>query len=150
MPVFSSSLQVVSSSELQFDTIDQLLVVLQGAVEPFQDFMKSNIESSRLLFFVDIADEIWAGSGMTASSDNFFVQVPAFVVSELTSGFEIGMILYLPFIAIDLSVTTILMALGMQQVQPSLISAPFKLLLFIFVDGWQKLVEGLLLSYNYV
>ena len=71
------------------------------------------------------------------------------MISELSRGFQIGLLLYLPFIAIDLAITTILMALGMQQVQPSLISAPFKLLLFIFVDGWEKIIEGLLMSYNY-
>jgi type III secretion protein R len=69
------------------------------------------------------------------------------MVSQLTEAFEIGFLLYLPFVAIDLAVTGILMAMGMQMVQPNIIAVPFKLLVFVFVDGWSKLVEGLITSY---
>lgn len=62
--------------------------------------------------------------------------------------FSFGFLLYLPFVAIDLAITAILIALGMQLVQPTIISVPFKILLFVVIDGWAKLVEGLLLSYT--
>ena len=95
-----------------------------------------------------MSNELWAGSGLTGSEDDFIIQVPAFLISELTEAFRIGFLLYLPFVAIDLAVTGILMALGMQMVQPNIIAVPFKLLTFVCVDGWARLVEGLVLTYG--
>lgn len=149
LPVFTESAQAIASTDLKFDSVEQMAALFSTVAAPFQRFVADNVDPAHLAFFVDIANEIWHGSGLRASATNFFVQVPAYIISELGRGFQIGLILYLPFIAIDLAITTILMALGMQQVQPSIVSAPFKLLLFIFVDGWQQLIEGLLMSYNY-
>ncbi len=149
LPVFTESAKAIADTALDFETVEQLGGLFTLVATPFQNFVSANVDPENVSFFVDIANEVWEGSGLTASQSNFFVQVPAFMVSELARGFQVGLVLYLPFIAIDLAITTILMALGMQQVQPSIISAPFKLLLFIFVDGWQKLIEGLLMSYNY-
>ena len=73
--------------------------------------------------------------------------MPSFLISELKRAFEIGFLLYLPFIVIDLVVTTILMAMGMSMVSPTVISIPFKLFLFIAIDGWSRLMHGLVLSY---
>ncbi|MEL7092882.1 MAG: EscR/YscR/HrcR family type III secretion system export apparatus protein, partial [Pseudomonadota bacterium] len=150
MPVFESSLFALTTADLSLETVDQILPVMRQIAAPFQGFVLANVDAEQLAFFTTMAEEVWEGSGMEVSQDNFFVQVPAFLISELSRGFQIGLLLYLPFTAIDLAITTILMALGMQQVQPSMIAAPFKLVLFIFIDGWDKLVEGLLLSYNYV
>lgn len=149
LPVFTESGQAVMTSKLDFKTVDELATFFAVISEPFQRFVTANLEPENLAFFVDIANKLWEGSSLTATGDNFFIQVPAFMISELNRGFQIGFAIYLPFIAIDLAITTILMALGMQMVQPNIIAAPFKLLLFIFVDGWTKLVEGLLMSYNY-
>lgn len=149
MPVFESSLYALTVANLNVETIDQFLPVMAEVAEPFQEFVMVNVQPEELAFFTEMAEEVWEGSSMEVSQNNFFVQVPAFLISELSRGFQIGLLLYLPFTAIDLAITTILMALGMQQVQPSMIAAPFKLVLFIFIDGWDKLVEGLLLSYNY-
>jgi type III secretion protein R len=74
--------------------------------------------------------------------------VPAFTVSQLTKAFEIGFLLYLPFIAVDLIVSNILLAMGMMMVSPLTISLPFKLFLFVVVDGWTRLIHGLVLSYQ--
>ncbi|MDR3317220.1 MAG: EscR/YscR/HrcR family type III secretion system export apparatus protein, partial [Puniceicoccales bacterium] len=71
------------------------------------------------------------------------------VVSELTDAFQIGFLLYLPFIAIDMVVSNILLAMGMMMVSPMTISMPFKMMLFVLVDGWTKLVEGIVKTYNY-
>jgi type III secretion protein R len=149
MPVFSESAAIVAESSLDFETVEQMLTTLNAMVRPFQTFMAANIDPDHLNFFVEVGNEIWKDSNLKATPDTFLVQVPAFMISELTRGFQIGFLLYLPFIAIDLAITTVLMALGMQQVQPSLIAAPFKLLLFIFVNGLEKLIEGLMMSYNY-
>ena len=81
------------------------------------------------------------------SGDDLFVLAPAFVTAELTRAFEIGVLLYLPFIVIDIVITNILTAMGMMMVSPMVISLPFKLLLFVGVDGWTRLTHGLVLSY---
>ena len=73
--------------------------------------------------------------------------MPSFLLTELTRAFEIGFLLYLPFMAIDIIVTTILVALGMSQMQPTTIAIPFKLMLVVFVDGWTKIVQGRVLTY---
>ena len=84
----------------------------------------------------------------SATADNLLILVPAFTVSELTSAFEIGFLIYLPFIVIDLIISNILLAMGMMMVSPMTISLPFKLLLFVMIDGWTKLIHGLVLTYQ--
>lgn len=76
------------------------------------------------------------------------VVLPAFVVSELTRGFQIGIILFIPFIIIDMIVATVLMSLGMMMLPPVMISLPFKLLIFVMVDGWSLIIESLVLSFQ--
>ena len=80
--------------------------------------------------------------------DDIIVLLPAFISSELSRGFEIGFLLYLPFLVIDLVVSNILMAMGMIMVSPTLISIPLKIFLFVAVDGWSRLMHGLILSYG--
>lgn len=80
--------------------------------------------------------------------DDLSILIPAFVASELTRAFEIGLLLYLPFTVIDLVVANILMTLGMIMVSPVLISIPLKLFLFVAIDGWSRLMHGLILSYS--
>jgi type III secretion protein R len=147
MPVLTASFAAMAEAGEAPRDLASLLVFMQRGVAPFQTFMTANTNPEQMEFFLGITNKVWAGSGMVGTSDMFVVQVPAFLLSELTRAFEIGFLLYLPFIAIDLAVTGILMALGMQQAQPSVISVPFKLLIFVYLDGWLKLVEGLLLSY---
>jgi type III secretion protein R len=80
--------------------------------------------------------------------DDMLVLIPSFTIRELTSAFQIGFVIYVAFVAIDLIVGNILLALGMQMLSPSVISTPFKLLLFVALDGWQRLLHGLILSYQ--
>lgn len=79
---------------------------------------------------------------------DFLVLLPAFMISELTDAFKIGFLLYLPFVVIDIVVSSILLALGMMMVSPMTISLPLKLLLFVMVDGWSRLLQGLVMSYQ--
>ena len=74
--------------------------------------------------------------------------VPSFTLSELMKAFQIGFVLYLVFLVVDLVVANVLLALGMQMIAPTVISVPFKLLLFVTLDGWSVLVHGLVLSYR--
>ena len=79
--------------------------------------------------------------------ESFCILIPSFCVSELTKAFQIGFLVYLPFIAIDIIVSNILLAMGMMMVSPVTISLPFKLLLFVMVDGWTLLIQGLVRGY---
>ena len=79
---------------------------------------------------------------------SFVVVVPAFVLSEIKIGFEIGFLLYIPFLVIDIIVSTILMSMGMMMLPPTTVSIPFKLLLFILCDGWTLLVGSLVTGFN--
>jgi type III secretion protein R len=147
MPVLSESFSVIAEANLDVTSPQQLIELGIRGIAPFQAFMVRNTDPVQLEFFVGVTNEVWLDSGMVGTPDMFIVQVPAFLLSELTRAFEMGFLLYLPFVAVDLAVTGILMALGMQQVQPSVLSVPFKLLLFVFLNGWLKLVEGLITSY---
>jgi type III secretion protein R len=147
MPVLSESFSAIAGANLDVTSPQQLLELGRKGIAPFQSFMVRNTDPVQLEFFVGVTNEVWRGSGLVGNADMFIVQVPAFLLSELTRAFELGFLLYLPFVAVDLAVTGILMALGMQQVQPSVLSVPFKLLLFVFLNGWLKLVDGLVTSY---
>ncbi|HEY4349902.1 MAG TPA: EscR/YscR/HrcR family type III secretion system export apparatus protein, partial [Paraburkholderia sp.] len=80
--------------------------------------------------------------------DDLLVLVPSFTLSELMKAFQIGFVLYLVFVVVDLVVANVLLALGMQMIAPTTISVPFKLLLFVTLDGWSVLIHGLILSYR--
>ena len=125
------------------------------AAEPFRDFLVKQTDERQVAFFARTAERLWAttdeatGEEVPAVVDpkSFFVLVPAFCVSELTRAFQIGFLVYLPFIAIDIIISNILLAMGMMMVSPVTISLPFKLLLFVMVNGWTLLVQGLVQSY---
>src|SRR5262249_52341377 len=80
--------------------------------------------------------------------EDFQVLMPAFVTSQLKEAFEVGFLLFVPFIVVDMVVANILLAMGMQMLSPTVISLPFKLLLFVVVDGWFLIIRGLVLSYT--
>lgn len=130
--------------------------ILAAAGEPFKDFLVQETGEKQLAFFVNTAERLWAtrddeGNLQPAVVDrrSWFVLIPAFCVSELTKAFQIGFLVYLPFIAIDIIISNILLAMGMMMVSPVTISLPFKLLLFVMVDGWTLLIHGLVQSYTH-
>ena len=113
---------------------------------PFRDFMLANTRDKDLKLFVDIARE----KGQTTETDgkvDLRVIVPAFMISEIRRGFEIGFLIVLPFLVIDLIVATITMAMGMMMLPPTSISLPFKILFFVLIDGWNLLVGSLTRSF---
>lgn len=148
LPVFSAASSAIQESNVTPQTAEQFIELWRIGISPFQSFLANNTDADNLEFFVVVSNKLWEGSGLVGKETDIIIQVPAFMITELTEAFEIGFLLYLPFVAIDLAVTGILMALGMQMVQPNIISVPFKLLIFVIIDGWPKLVQGLLLSYS--
>ena len=115
---------------------------LQLAAEPFRRFMTANLRPSDLQLFLDLGH-----MSLPAASDPapWRAVVPAFVVGELRRAFEMGFLLYLPFLVIDIVVSSVLMSLGMMMLPPSAVSLPFKLIFFVLVDGW-RLVSGSLVQ----
>jgi type III secretion protein R len=117
-------------------------------VVPAKDFMLRFVTPGEREFFTAATAKVWgADSGLSPTSDDLIIIVPSFVLSELRRAFEAGFLLYLPFIAIDLAISAILMAMGMSSVPPTIISVPFKLFLFVAIEGWTRLVHGLVLGY---
>ena len=119
------------------------------AAEPFRKFLSDHTSARERAFFVSTAETLWGKNGEPAVVDpeSFYILLPSFCVSELTKAFHIGFLVYLPFIAIDIIVSNILLAMGMMMVSPVTISLPFKLLLFVMVNGWTLLIQGLVRGY---
>ena len=124
------------------------------AAEPYRQFLVAQTDEKQIAFFTRTAEKLWATTDeagvkhpAVVDSKSFFVLIPSFCVSELTKAFQIGFLVYLPFIAIDIIVSNILLAMGMMMVSPVTISLPFKLLLFVMVNGWTLLIQGLVQSY---
>lgn len=114
---------------------------------PFRKFMQSNVREKDLATFLAISAEKRLGSQPLPETD-FRVLIPAFMVSELRRGFEIGFLIAIPFLVIDLVVATIMMAMGMMMMPPTVLSLPLKALFFVLVDGWSLLVGTLIKSFN--
>lgn len=126
-----------------------VLSVLERAREPVREFLETHASPRERAFFTDAARRLMRAPVADGLTDrDFVVLVPAFVVSELTSAFLIGFIVFLPFIVIDLVVANVLMALGMQMMSPTMVSLPLKLLLFVMLDGWSRLLHALVLTYG--
>ena len=119
------------------------------AAEPFRKFLSDHTAARERAFFISTAETLWAKGDKPAVIDpeSFYILIPSFCVSELTKAFQIGFLVYLPFIAIDIIVSNILLAMGMMMVSPVTISLPFKLLLFVMVNGWTLLIQGLVRGY---
>jgi type III secretion protein R len=115
--------------------------------EPILQFLTRHSHAKERQLFVDLAARMSGSSGHTASERDVSVLVPAFVISELTEAFQIGFLIFVPFLVIDMVVANILMAMGMFMLSPTMISLPFKLLLFVLADGWFLLARGLVLGY---
>jgi type III secretion protein R len=127
----------------------ELQPAIEDAFIPFKMFLIKHSNEQERNFFVQTTKKIWPKKYHNkVGRDNLLILVPAFLVSELTSAFQIGFLLYLPFIIIDLIISNILISMGMIMVSPIIISLPFKVLLFVLVDGWVRLVHGLIMSYQ--
>jgi type III secretion protein R len=118
------------------------------AKEPLREFLIKHSRPLERAFFLKTAQKsLKREQSSTLSERDFLVVVPAFTVSELSVAFEIGFLIFLPFLVIDLVISNVLMAMGMMMLSPTTVSMPFKLLLFVLIDGWVKLTHGLILTY---
>lgn len=113
---------------------------------PFRAFMRANVRDKDLKLFAELANESLRVRQEDPEID-LRVLIPAFMISELRRGFEIGFLIVLPFLVIDMIVATLTMSMGMMMLPPTVISLPFKILFFVLIDGWNLLVGGLLRSF---
>jgi type III secretion protein R len=128
--------------------MSELLGAAERAKEPLRRFLIKHTAAQEREFFLSTVRRLLPEEKRAlATSEDLIVVVPAFTVSELARAFQIGFILFLPFLVIDLIVANVLQALGMMMLSPTTISLPFKLLLFVLLDGWSKLIHGLVLTY---
>ena len=123
---------------------DVILMLKEGS-EPLKEFMMKQTEQKDLAFFMELAKR---PRPKNPSEVSIFDVAPAYMIGELKKAFEIGFIIFVPFVILDLVVANILLALGMMMLSPTIISLPFKLLIFIAVDGWGMVVNGLIQSFN--
>ncbi len=147
-PVIVETYNILAAGNFQYDTMDGLTAAYDAGHGPLETFLNRHAAEREKAFFLQAAKTLWPAemsSGLDAS--NIIVVLPAFTVTQLREAFEIGFLLYLPFIAIDLIVSNILLAMGMMMVSPLTISLPFKLFLFVMVDGWSRLILGLITTY---
>ena len=127
----------------------ELKAALADSITPVKDFLRRHASQKEIDFFSHSTKKLWPEEySKTVTDDHLLVLTTAFLVSELTSAFQIGFLLFLPFIVIDLIVANILISMGMIMVAPIMISLPFKVLLFVLIDGWAKLTHGLIMSYQ--
>ena len=148
-PVASETMEVAQKSgisSITFDTAGERLGAISGPITQF--LVKNSSESSRQ-FFLQKARQLWPKRfSQSAGERDFLIALPAFVLTEITQAFKIGFIIYLPFVVVDLIVSNVLMALGIVMISPTTISLPFKLMLFVLLDGWTRLIDGLILTYQ--
>ncbi|GGX75397.1 type III secretion system export apparatus subunit SctR [Saccharospirillum salsuginis] len=129
-------------------TVDTAIELIGYGKQPLKEFLlKHSSEEERAFFLNSIQRILPEERRERVNKDDFIVVIPAFTVSELTSAFQIGFLIFLPFLVIDMIVANILLALGMMMLSPTMVSLPFKLLLFVFISGWTKLIHGLVLTY---
>ena len=137
------------TSDKALDTGTLVRGGIDAVKEPMRGFLEANSDAKERARFVLVAKESRAKEDRVGVTEHdFTVLVPAFVVTELSEAFAMGFILYLPFLIIDLVVANVLLALGMQMLSPTQVSLPFKLLLFVAIDGWGLLARSLVAGYH--
>lgn len=148
-PIGSEVVEAIESEPNSTASATELIKAVKRGAEPMRKFLRTNSKVEQRDFFVGQAKRMWPPKmAETVRHDDFLILIPAFVVTELTAAFEIGFLLYLPFIVIDIVVSNILMAMGMMMVSPATITLPLKLFLFVMIDGWSRLLHGLVQTYR--
>ena len=141
-PVFG---KMYEAGSVPYKKNGDVILMLKEGSEPLKEFMMKQTEQKDLAFFMELAKR---PRPKNPSEVSIFDVAPAYMIGELKKAFEIGFIIFVPFVILDLVVANILLALGMMMLSPTIISLPFKLLIFIAVDGWGMVVNGLIQSFN--
>jgi type III secretion protein R len=147
--ILDRAMPLVNNRTAKDDTTALIEKGIDAVREPMRDFLKNNAsEKEKVRFLVVAKNARPEAERVKVGADDLSVLVPAFVVTELTEAFAIGFLVFLPFLVIDLVVANVLLALGMQMLNPTQVSLPFKLLLFVAIDGWGLLAQALVSGYR--
>ncbi|PIE58450.1 MAG: flagellar biosynthetic protein FliP [Desulfobulbus propionicus] len=144
--IMAPSLNTINETALQ-PYLDEAITqqqALEQSVQVMREFMFSQVQEGELQLFMDITGEEQPENAQEVAT---MVLIPAFMLSELKQAFQMGFLIYVPFLVIDMLVASVLMSMGMMMLPPIIISLPFKLLLFVLVDGWQLVVGSLMKSF---
>jgi len=137
-----------AQAENPIESTGDIFATADRAKEPLREFLLKHSDPRERAFFLRTQQRIGDPGKVSSLRDtDFVIVIPAFVVKELKLAFQIGFLIFLPFLVIDMVIANILLAMGMMMLSPVTISLPFKILLFVLVDGWVKLSHGLVLSY---
>ncbi len=147
-PVGVATYDIMIAGNFDFSNVAGFEAAFNAGKIPLVEFLDRHADDRERAFFLTATRELWPEDmHERVTEDSIFILLPAFTTSQLREAFEIGFLLYLPFVAIDLIVSNILLAMGMMMVSPLTISLPFKLFLFVMVDGWSRLILGLVETY---
>ncbi|TDA48276.1 type III secretion system export apparatus subunit SctR [Burkholderia pyrrocinia] len=123
--------------------------LMRSVAVPLGKFMKKHVDPREQERLLETSKRIWPKDVQAQTGkDDLFILLPAFAISEISAAFKIGFVLYLAFVAVDLIVANVLMAMGMIMFSPTVVSIPLKLILFVAVDGWSRLIQSLILTYQ--
>ncbi|MEX3640085.1 type III secretion system export apparatus subunit SctR [Paraburkholderia sp. BR14320] len=148
-PVGMQAMQSMQGQPVAGQSTQALIQFFSAAREPVRAFLQKHTNDREKRFFIRSANAVWPKDAASGLQDNdFVVLAPAFALTELTDAFKIGFLLYIAFIVIDLIIANVLMAMGLNQVTPTNVAIPFKLLLFVVMDGWSTLIHGLVMTYR--
>ncbi|WP_298966491.1 type III secretion system export apparatus subunit SctR [uncultured Roseibium sp.] len=148
VPVGDAILTEVRDRNLSMNSLEDAMSAFEVVTLNMKVYLTKHSTDQDLKFFMEAAKAMWPENlSRHIVADNLFLLLPAHVVSEISRAFQIAFLLFLPFVVIDMVVSNILLALGAMMVPPMMISLPIKLLLFVAVDGWSRLLHALILSY---
>jgi len=148
-PLMGEMYQEIQGRSITLERPEELRDLGEALRTPLQAHLSRFANPDERSFFMHATESVWSEQARAnLRDDDLTVLIPAFVSSELTRAIEIGFLLYIPFLVIDLLVANVLMAMGMMMVSPTLISIPLKIFLFVAVSGWSRLMHGLILSYG--
>ncbi|XXF76498.1 type III secretion system export apparatus subunit SctR [Myxococcaceae bacterium GXIMD 01537] len=148
-PVMERMYDAGRAAYQEVETGEQFLAAAARVTEPLRTFLVKHGSAEERARFADLARELRpVEEAEQVQETDLFVVIPAFVITELKEAFQIGFLVFLPFLVLDMVIANVLLALGMQTLSPSQVSLPFKILLFVAVDGWSLLARGLILGYR--
>ncbi|MFM0170851.1 type III secretion system export apparatus subunit SctR [Paraburkholderia sediminicola] len=148
-PIGMQAAQSMQGQAMAPQPTQALIQMFSAAREPFRGFLKAHAKEREKRFFMHSASIVWPKEAANNLHDtDLIVLAPAFTLSELADAFKIGFLLYIAFIVVDLIIANVLLAMGLNQVTPTNVAIPFKLLLFVVMDGWSSLIHGLVMTYR--
>lgn len=140
--------RIKANPDFNASDIKSISRIAEEVEQPLKQFLERYSSERDRKFLLTTIAKIWPDQNRQWQLNDYLILIPAFTISELTAAFKIGFLIYLPFVAIDIIISNLLMAMGMIMVSPMTISLPFKLLLFVLLEGWTKIIQGMILTYG--